>query len=157
RGRRRARAVLVVAEVALAIVLLVGAALFIGSFINVLRIDPGFRSEGVLAAQIVQSTSPGSAPADVRPALADIVGRARQLPGVIEAAAAAPGIPFRINLQIDALQAPGQPLDYNMTVSLKAVTAGYHRTLAIPLRNGRYFTDDDREGAEAVVILSDAA
>ena len=58
---------------------------------------------------------------------------------------------------IDALQAPGQPLDYNKTVSLKAVTAGYHRTLAIPLIGGRYFTDDDREGAEAVVILSDAA
>jgi ABC-type antimicrobial peptide transport system permease subunit len=40
---------------------------------------------------------------------------------------------------------------------VKFVTAGYHRTLAIPLRTGRYFTDDDREGVEAVVILSDAA
>ena len=115
---------LVVAEVALAVVLLVGAALFIGSFINVLRIDPGFRTEGVLAAQLVQLPSPGAAQADIRPALADIVDRARQLPGVIDAAAAAPGIPFRINLQISALQAPGQPLDYNMTVSVKMVTAG---------------------------------
>jgi putative ABC transport system permease protein len=157
RGRRRARAALVVAEVALAVVLLVGAALFIGSFINVLRIDPGFRAEGVLAAQVIQPASPGSTRVDVRPALADIVERARQLPGVVEAAAAAPGIPFRINLRIGGLQAPGQPLDYNMTVSEKVVTAGYHRTLAIPLRSGRYFTDDDGEGAEAVVILSDAA
>ena len=156
-GRRRARALLVVAEVALAVVLLVGAALFIGSFINVMRIDPGFRTEGVLAAQVVQLPSSGAAQADVRPALADIVDRARQLPGVIGTAAAAPGIPFRINLQISALQSPGQPLDYNMTVSVKVVTADYHRTLAIPLRSGRYFTDDDRDGAEAVVILSDAA
>jgi len=157
RGRRRVRAVLVVAEVALAVVLLVGAALFIGSFVNVLRIDPGFRAEGVLAAQVIQPASPGSPQVDVRPALADIVDRARQLPGVVEAAAAAPGIPFRINLRIGGLQAPGQPLDYNMTVSEKVVTPGYHRTLAIPLRSGRYFTDDDREGAEAVVIFSDAA
>jgi putative ABC transport system permease protein len=157
RGRRRARAALVVAEVALAVVLLVGAALFIGSFINVMRIDPGFRTDGVLAAQLVQLPSPGASQADMRPALADIVARARQLPGVIDAAAAAPGIPFRIQLQIGALQAPGQPLDYNMTVSVKFVTSGYHRTLAVPLRSGRYFTDDDREGAEAVVILSDAA
>jgi putative ABC transport system permease protein len=157
RGRRRARAALVVAEVALAVVLLVGAALFIGSFINVLRIDPGFRAEGVLAAQVIQPTPPGSPPVDVRPALADIVDRARQLPGVVGAAAAAPGIPFRINLRISGLQAPGQPLDYNKTVSMKVVTADYHRTLAIPLRSGRYFTDGDREGAEAVVILSDAA
>jgi hypothetical protein len=55
------------------------------------------------------------------------------------------------------LQAAGEPLDYNKTVSLKVVTAGYHRTLAIPLTGGRYFTDDDREGADGVVILSNAA
>jgi putative ABC transport system permease protein len=157
RGRRRTRAALVVAEVALAVVLLVGAALFIGSFINVMRIDPGFRTEGVLATQLVQRTSPGTAPTDIRPALADIVDRARQLPGVIDAAAAAPGIPFRIQLRIGALQVPGQPLDYNKTVSVKFVTSGYHRALAVPLRSGRHFTPDDREGAEAVVILSDAA
>jgi predicted permease len=157
RGRRRARAVLVVTEVALAVVLLVGAALFIGSFINVMRIDMGFRAEHVLAAQLVHPPSPGAAPADVRPALADIADRARTIPGVIDAAAAAPGIPFRIQLRIGALQAPGQPLDYNKTVSLKVVTASYHRTLAIPLKSGRYFTDEDREGAEAVIILSDAA
>jgi predicted permease len=157
RSRRRARAVLVVAEVALAVVLLVGAALFIGSFINVLRIDPGFRAEDVLAAQLVQLPSSGTTQADIRPALADIVDRARKLPGVTDAAAAAPGIPFRVQLQIGALQAPGQPLDNNRTVSVKMVTAAYHRTLAISLRSGRYFTDDDREGAEAVVVLSDAA
>jgi putative ABC transport system permease protein len=175
RGPRRVRAVLVVAEVALAVVLLVGAALFIGSFINVMRIDPGFRAQNILAAELTLPPSPGAeqtqaqtqaqaqaktqeqAQADVRPSLAEIVERARRLPGVIDAAAASPGIPFRINLWIDALQAPGQPLDYNMTVSAKVVTAGYHRTLAIPLRSGRYFTDGDRERAEAVVILSDAA
>jgi predicted permease len=157
RGRRRARAVLVVAEVALAVVLLVGASLFIGSFINVMRIDPGFRSDGVLTAQLVQRPSPGAAQADMGPALVDIVDRARRLPGVIDAAAASPGVPFRINMWIGGLQAPGQPLDLNMTVSIKVVTPGYHRTLDIPLRSGRYFTDDDRAGTEAVVILSEAA
>ena len=156
RGRRRARAALVVAEVALAVVLLVGASLFIGSFVNVMRVDSGFRSDHVLTAYVLPRTSPGSAPPDLRPAYADIVDRARRLPGVIDAAAAS-GIPLRVNMRIDALRAPGQPIDYNKIVSLKAVTAGYHRTLAIPLRSGRYFTDDDREGAEAVVILSDAA
>ena len=157
RGRRRARAVLVVAEVALAVVLLVGAALFIGSFMNVMRIDPGFRSERVLAAQIVSAVPPGSTPADVRQALADIVDRARQFPGVIDAAAAVPGIPFRINLRIGALREPGGPIDPGMTVSEKTVTAGYHRTLAIPLLSGRYFSDEDRADGDAVVILSDAA
>jgi predicted permease len=157
RGRRRGRAALVVAEVALAVVLLVGASLFIGSFVNVMRVDPGFRSDHVLTAQVFPRTSPGSAPPDLRLAFAEIVDRARQLPGVIDAAAAAPGIPLRFNAWIDALRWPGQALDPTMAVSVKVVTAGYHRTLAIPLRSGRSFSDDDRAGAEAVVILSDAA
>ncbi len=135
----------------------VGAALFIGSFINVMRIDPGFRAQGVVAAQLLQRPIPGAAQPDIRPALADVVDRVRRLPTVSEAAAGAPGIPFRINMRINALQAPGQPLDNNMTVSAKSVTVAYHRTLGIPLRSGRYFRDDDREGAEAVVILSEAA
>ena len=87
RGRRRARAILVVAEVALAVVLLVGAALFIGSFIKVLRLDPGFRTDGVLAAQV----GPARTQTDIRPALADLVDRARQWSGAIDTAAAAPG------------------------------------------------------------------
>ena len=157
RGRRRARGALVIVEVALAVVLLVGAALFIGSFVNVMRVDLGFRSDHVLTAQVFPRTSPGSAPPDLRLAFAEIVDRARQLPGVIDAAAAAPGIPLRFNAWIDALRWPGQPLDPTMAVSVKVVTAGYHRTLAIPLRSGRSFSDDDRAGAEAVVILSDAA
>ena len=157
RGRHRARAALVVAEVALAVVLLVGASLFIGSFVNVMRVDLGFRSDHVSTAQVFPRTSPGSAPPDLRLAFAEIVDRARQLPGVIDAAAAAPGIPLRFNAWIDALRWPGQPLDPTMAVSVKVVTAGYHRTLAIPLRSGRSFSDDDRAGAEAVVILSDAA
>src|SRR5262249_22572933 len=140
RGRRRARAALVVVEVALAVVLLVGASLFIGSFVNVMRLDPGFRSDHLLTAQAFPRTSPGAPPPDLRPAFADIVERARRLPGVIDAAAAAPGIPLRVNLWVDALRAPGQALDPSMSVSVKVVTAGYHRTLAIPLRSGRYFS-----------------
>jgi putative ABC transport system permease protein len=103
RGRRRARAALVVAEVALAVVLLVGASLFIGSFVNVMRVDSGFRSDHVLTAYVLPRTSPGSAPPDLRSAYADIVDRARRLPGVIDAAAAS-GIPLRVNMRIDALR-----------------------------------------------------
>src|SRR4030095_11519859 len=86
----------------------------------------------------------------------EVIARAKRLPGITEAAWAS-GIPLRVNLLIDALGTPGQPIDPNMSVSVKIVTAGYHGTLAIPLRGGRYFTEDDRTGAEAVVILSEAA
>jgi len=157
RSRRRGRAALVIVEVAMAVVLLVGASLFIGSFVNVMRVDVGFRTEGVLSAQIVPPNAFGSSAPDLKHAFADIVERARRLPGVVEAAAASPGVPFRINLWIDALRAPGQPIDPRMSVSIKLVTPAYHRALDIPLESGRYFTEDDRDGTEAVVILSDAA
>jgi putative ABC transport system permease protein len=156
RGPRRARHVLVVAEVALAVMLLVGATLFIGSFINVMRVDPGFRSDHVLTAQIFPRSSPGSAPPDLRPAFADIIDRARQLPGIVDAAVASPGIPLRVNLHIDALRVPGREI-YDTTVSIKAVTPGYHRTLGIALERGRYFNDDDHSEGAASIILSAAA
>jgi predicted permease len=156
RGRRRARAALVVAEVALAVVLLVGAALFIGSFVNLMRMDFGFRSDHVLTAQIFPRPSPGSAPADLGPAFAEIVDRARKIPGVVDAAVGSPGIPLRVNLQIDALQVPGRPVQETL-VSIKVVTHGYHQTLGTALVRGRLFNDDDVSGGEAAMILSDTA
>jgi len=66
-GRQRLRSALVVAEVALAVVLLVGAALFIGSFITLMRINPGFNPEGVLTVQVSPRFEPGSkGPVDQR-------------------------------------------------------------------------------------------
>jgi len=56
--------------------------------------------------------------------VADIVDRARRLPGVSEASAASPGIPLRVNLWIDAPRYPGEPTDRSKTVSIKVVTAG---------------------------------
>ncbi|MCA1562498.1 MAG: FtsX-like permease family protein [Acidobacteria bacterium] len=63
-GRQRIRSALVVAEVALAVVLLVGAALFIGSFVTLMRIHPGFDPERVLTAQVSPRLEPGFQPAD---------------------------------------------------------------------------------------------
>ena len=157
RGRRRARAALVVVEVALAVVLLVGASLFMGSFINVMRIDPGFRSDHVLTAQIRVPARPGSPPPDLRPAFANLVAQARRLPGVVNAAAATPAVPLRVGMWISDLRFPGRRIDGDRGVSIKTVTADYHRALGIPLQSGRYFGDDDRDGAGAVAILGDAA
>ncbi len=159
RGRRRAHGALVVAEVAAAVVLLVGAALFIGSFVNVMRVDIGFRTEGVLTAQLAPRTPPGSAEPerDFRPAFDQIVERARQLPGVVHAAFGSPGVPFRINMHINGLRVPGKTHDGDPSVSLKSVTADYHRAFQIPLKAGRYFGEHDRAGDEPVIILSEAA
>ena len=74
-----------VAEVALAVVLLVGAALFIGSFVSLMRIDPGFSPDHVLTAQISPRVESGAKPRDAAAAFADIVERIGRIPGVVHA------------------------------------------------------------------------
>ena len=159
RARRRLRSGLVIVEVGFAVVLLVGAALFIGSFVNVMRVDLGFRGDHVLTAQILPRLQPGpsSSAQDIGPAFSEIVERLRLVPGVVDAAAASPGIPLRVNIWIDRLSVPGKAIDGDSSVSIKIVTPGYHRALTIPLRSGRLFDDHDRTGDPPVVILSDAA
>ena len=84
-GRQRLRGALVVGEVALAVVLLVGSALFIGSFVTVMRIDPGFDPDHVLIAQLLPPSEPGKPPADARAAFEQIVERIAQSPGAVHA------------------------------------------------------------------------
>jgi putative ABC transport system permease protein len=163
RSRRRLRSALVLAEVALAVILLVGAVLFIGSFINVMRLDLGVGSEGVLTMQIFprrEATLP--APQDLGPAFDEIVTRLRQLPGVASAAAVYPGAPLRFNLWVDGLHVdgktiPGEAPGGMTAVSLKSVTPGYWSALSIPVRSGRVFNDNDRAGSDNVIILSESA
>jgi predicted permease len=159
RGRRRLRSALVIVEVALAVVLLVGAALFIGSFVSVMRLDFGFQSNHVLTAQIVPQMPPGQDPRSINlgPMFDDIVSRLEHVPGVVEASAAAPGIPLRVNMRIDGLGIPGKVLDGDRSVSLKFVSPGYHRALKVPLRRGRLFEATDQANSALVTILSEAA
>jgi predicted permease len=159
RGRRRLRSALVVVEVALAVVLLVGAALFIGSFVSVMRLDFGFQGDRVLTAQIFPQPRPRQDPRsiDLGPAFDDIVSRLQQVPGVVEASVGAPGIPLRFNMHITGLTVPAKVLDGDRSVSLKSVSSGYHRALQIPLRQGRLFEPGDRANSAFVIILSEAA
>jgi putative ABC transport system permease protein len=159
RGRRRLRSALVVVEVALAVVLLVGAALFIGSFVSVMRLDFGFQGDRVLTAQIFPQIQPGQDPrsTDLGPALDDIVSRLGRMPGVVEASAAAPGIPLRFNMHITGVRVPGKNSEGDRSISLKSVSADYHRVLRIPLRAGRLFDATDQAGSAPVIILSESA
>jgi putative ABC transport system permease protein len=128
RARQRLRSALVVAEVALAVVLLVGAGLFIGSFIRVLALDPGFNPEGVLTTQLFMGGQPGQRRPDWTPAFAQIVERLANTPGVINASASSPGIPFTFNMQINGLSVPGKSIEGDTGVSIKTVTPDYHPT-----------------------------
>ena len=160
-ARRRLRSLLVVVEVALALVLLVGAALFIGSFLSVLRIDPGFDPSNVLIAQIAPRLESRTQPRNVAPALGEIAGRAGQLPGVIYASVVSGGAPLAGPINRATISIPGRDMHHldpdGAGVSVRRVTPNYHRALKIPVRAGRLFEAQDRQGAAPVVIINEAA
>lgn len=156
RGRRRWSGVLVVAEVALAMVLLVGAALFIGSFRTLMAIDPGFRPSGVLTARVMPPSSPGEAAPDHGPRLLAIVDRVAQIPGVTRAAVISGGMPFGGSMTTTTVQVPSRGPESISPVSLRHVSDGYHQAMGIALRGGRFFSADDRSGSAPVVLISEA-
>jgi predicted permease len=157
RRRQRVRSVLVVAEIALAVVLLVGAALFIASFVRLMQVDAGFNPDGVLTFQIFRSSPPGTRPPDAHDALTQIAEAVARTHGVINAAVASPGIPLTVNMHIDGFAVRGRPVEADRSISLKVVTPDYHRALRIPLRRGRLFEPTDRAGNPDVIILNEAA
>ena len=152
--RQRLRDALVVAEVSLAVVLLVGAALFIGSFVALTRIDPGFDATNVLTAQITPRIASLSAPADRTAALSEVVDRIGTLPGVEHAALLLGQLPLTDGIRSTSFPLPDGTI---ARLSIKNISPGYHAVLRIPLRRGRFFTAADRAGAPAVIILNEAA
>jgi predicted permease len=160
--RRRLRSVLVVAEVALAVVLLVGAALFIGSFVSLMRIDPGFSPDNVLTAQVsprYELRSVVRSPTNRAPVLAELVDRIQQIPGVLNASTIAGGLPLGGVMITGSITVRGQNIDRNAggEISVRKVTAQYHNALRIPLRRGRLLLATDRKGAANVAILNESA
>jgi putative ABC transport system permease protein len=157
RGRKRLRSALVVVEVALAVVLLVGAALFIGSFIALMRIDPGFTSDRVITTYISPRNEPGQRSPDRSALFTEILERVSHAPGVASAAASVGGVPLGFRARINGLRVKGREDEAQQPVWIKPVTPDYHKTLGIPLRTGRLFDGSDYAGGPKSVILSESS
>jgi putative ABC transport system permease protein len=158
RGRQQVRGALVVVEVALAVVLLVGAALFIGSFLALMRIDPGFSIERVLVAQVSPRGDLGKRAPEIGTALAQIIERVSQIRGVVSASAIFGGLPLRTGTFITNISVPGKQLaGSDADISLRVVTTRYHETLRIPLERGRLFEATDQAGSASVAIINESA
>jgi putative ABC transport system permease protein len=155
-GTRRVRHVLVVAEVALALMLLVSAGLLANSFVRLTRVDPGFDADEAIAMPI--ELPPARYGEDrVVPFYDDLLARVRALPGV-QAAGATSTNPFRqfgfsnsVTPQERAAEAPPSGL---VQAGWRAVTPGFFEALRIPVVSGRTFVETDRPETERVVIVS---
>src|SRR5436190_94212 len=160
--RHRLRHLLVVSEVALSLVLLIGAGLLLKSFSRLNEVDPGFRTEGVLTFQVTL-TGEKSSPQKVN-FIEQILERLRALPGV-QAAAATDSLPLTQFNRITVAEVEGRPpIDLSRVhkpgevtpVSRPTVTLDYFNAMGIPLRNGRAFTSQDARPAAGVVIVTEA-
>jgi predicted permease len=146
RGARTLRRTLVVAQVAFAFVLLIGAGLLFASFRQVLAVDPGFNADGVLTASI---SLPRSRYADDKALVAftsEALRRMRALPGVT-AAGATDTIPFGGNNNDSVILAEGyqmKPGESVISPSRVRASDGYFTAIGAKLAKGRFF--DDRDG-----------
>ncbi|HET9948650.1 MAG TPA: ABC transporter permease [Longimicrobiales bacterium] len=147
---------LVAGQVALSLVLVVGAALLLGSFRNLATLDPGFRRTGILLVG-VDLKEPGIADARALALLRGVLDRVRALPGVRAASASrvTPVGPARWN---DIIHVDGYtPSSTNdALVWMNSATPGFFATMGTRLLAGRDFTDHDAPGAPRVAIINRA-
>jgi len=155
---RRAASGLVVAEVALAIVLLVGAGLIIRTFASLLAVDPGFRIDHVMTLGIAlpedRYREVGAREGFYRQAFAAL----RAVPTVQEVGAAVvtPLTGNNWTVPFERLEHPAPPGERPPDVGWQVASGGYFTALGIPLVGGRLFNERDQPGSPPVVIVSEA-
>jgi putative ABC transport system permease protein len=158
-GRRRLGNSLVVCEIALALVLLIGAGLMIRSFHRLTQVDYGFDLNRVLTFRMSIPFSAYSDPVPRAQLYRDVVTRIESLPGVKSAGAAAvlPLTGFAVSLTLDIAGRPDPPPGEEYSARSSSVTPGYFHTLNIALHRGRFFTEQDVRYAPGVAIINEAA
>ncbi len=155
RGTGLTRATLVVAETALALVLLVGAGLLIKSFARLMDVNPGFSTENVLTAQLNLPPAPYPDRAAQRLFWQRLLEKARAIPGVTSAGLTS-NVPFNGMVGsgsysiVGYTPPPNQPAPHGRQ---EVVGGDYFKAMQIPLLEGRFFTDADTADAPPVVIV----
>lgn len=155
-GQVRLRSLLVVCQIALALMLLAGAGLLIRSLVSLIQVDPGFRADRVLAVQVFPAGSGSQRLALYDDALA----RIESLPGVLHAGGVLT-LPFTGDQHIELDPAffieglprpqPGQ----EPVVQLSTATRDYFKVMGIPLLKGRFFRPADASSAPTVAIINE--
>jgi predicted permease len=141
--------VLVVSQIAISQVLLVGALLFVLSFLNLTRVDPGFRQDGILIAYIGFGKM-RVAPERYEDTSRELLAQIRSIP-FVDCAATSTHLPFNgswtSGVDVDGVQGPSK---------FSWVSPGYLQTLQIPLTAGRDFNDRDTVTSPRVAIVSES-
>jgi putative ABC transport system permease protein len=154
RGHHRVRNTLVVAEVAMALVLLVGAGLLLRSFFRVLHADAGFRPEGVVGAVVPFPRTTHGEHAKRVSVVERLLHEMQGQPGVEAAAVSMPLLGgWQSSFSVEGRPEP--PPGQRPSADIARVTPGYFAAMGVRVLEGRVFEERDREGAPAVCIVDD--
>jgi putative ABC transport system permease protein len=148
---------LVVLEVALSLVLVVGAGLLVRSFLQVRAINPGFEAENILTMRIALPQTKYPEQQQVANFYKEVLERVKTTPGVEEAGLIA-GLPLSGSSSSWGFTTEAKPqptLEEILQATYRVVSPGYFDALRIPLRRGRDITDADNESAPGVVIINE--
>jgi putative ABC transport system permease protein len=152
----RLRNALVITEMALALMLLIGAGLLITSFWRLHRVNPGFHPEGLLTMALSPPATAYQNPAQIDALYDRLLEKVQSLPGVQSVAATGPLVLTGNNDTI--MQLEDRPFDLtgrNLSTNFTVVSPGYFHTMGVRLLKGRLFNDGDREGALPVTVISE--
>jgi predicted permease len=155
--RRRMQGVLIVAQVAVSVVLLVGASLLLTSFYRLQQVDPGYRADHVLSAELAPNFSKYPNATAQLAFYQPLLERISSQPGAISVA-------ITNAVPLSTLQSGSTPFqiegravddpDRRPTTDARYVSAGYFTTLGIPVISGRTFTESDGKDAQRVVVIN---
>ena len=153
---RRLHAAFVIAEIALAVILLVSAGMLGRTLLHLLSLDPGVNIHNVLTARTALTPATLTNPARTRVAWQDVLDRVRGVPGV-DAVAIVDTVPLRDgNNQIGYSTTANLPPDDKKPLTLAtSVTPDFLKVMGIGLRQGRFINDQDRLGGEGVVVIDE--
>jgi predicted permease len=159
-GRVRAQGIFVAVEMALALVLLIGAGLMIRSLTALWKVDPGFRADNVLTFGLTLPPAMANAsPEAVRAALRDLSEKINTAPGVDSASLTTGASPLQseddLFFWLDGQPKPASSSEMNMAL-VYGVEPGYLPAMGIQLKQGRFFTAQDDERSVPVAVIDEA-
>jgi putative ABC transport system permease protein len=154
----RTRSILVVSEVALSLMLLIGAGLMIRSFHRLQAVNPGFDSRGVLTMTAMVSSAKFPSPAQQIRFFERVLERVRALPGV-ESAGTIDDMPLNNDGSHQPIAIEGRsvlPVSEQPEVDVRLISPGYMSALRIPILHGRDLSDADVSGRPAAILISES-
>ncbi|MEN3330906.1 MAG: hypothetical protein V7641_271 [Blastocatellia bacterium] len=155
-NRNRTRSILVVAEVALALILLVGAGLLIKSFLRLTSVELGFNTDNLIAMRVALPQSKYKQPYQKEAFFKQLTSRIESLPGMQSVAMTTnlplSGTNMSFRFMIEGRPAPPTEI---LLAQYHAISPNYFRTMGIELRQGREFNEQDEAEAQPVVIVNE--